>query len=124
MYALFITLLVDIVAIRWRVEFKESSSYTNHYIVAKRYFIYYFPIDFITLVVITLEIAHVQTSYAKLLIYLKVFMLVEIQEHIIDGVDPYPVLWLLFNALRLLLFIAFCSFFFACVYVLIELHYI
>lgn len=57
-YTMLITLLLDIVAIRWRVEFQESSAERNHYIVAKRYFINYFTIDFIAFIVVILEVAH------------------------------------------------------------------
>lgn len=75
------------------------------------------------IIVIILDISEVKINFWKLLIYVKVAPFIKIKNQIGLCLKGHINLEFIFKIVKLLFFVAFWSFFFASVYVTIELFY-
>lgn len=75
------------------------------------------------IIVIILDISEIKINFWKLLIYIKVGSFIKIKNQIGLCLKGYITLEFIFKIVKLLFFVAFWSFFFASVYVTIELFY-
>ena len=115
--------IIDILFVRWRVErFDGEETIIAHNELFKEYMKYYFAIDVMVVIIMIIDSADVDMEFWKLLIYSKVFVFVLVKEEISIAVKGNRTLEIIFKTIRLLTFVVFWSFFYACVFVTIELH--
>lgn len=118
-------IFIDFFAVRYRIRVVHKGRVLrNHGERLDQYLKGFFAIDFISLVILLVDIFRDNLGYFALLFSIKIIAAMDISEQIFYKLIGHKLITPLVKFLRILFMIAFFTFIFACLFVTIDLLYL